>query len=38
MYTGGTININLYDNVLGFRAGDTISGTVDIDIVEPFDS
>ena len=35
-YQAGAININLYNNVVGFNAGDTISGTIDIVIVEPF--
>jgi len=37
-YLGGTINMNFYDNVLGYRAGDTISGTIDIEIGEKFDA
>lgn len=38
VYLGGAININLYNNVVGFTPGDTISGTIDIEIVEPFDA
>ena len=38
MYLEGTININLYNNVLGFNAGETISGTVDIEIGKPFEA
>ena len=38
LYLDGAININLYNNVLGFNAGDTISGTIDIEIGKPFDS
>lgn len=38
MYLDGAININLFNNVLGFNAGDTISGTVDIEIGKPFDA
>lgn len=36
LYLGGAININLYNNVVGFSAGDPIAGTIDIEIVEPF--
>ncbi len=32
IYKNGTININLYNNVLSFNAGDQISGTLDIEI------
>ena len=38
LYLEGTININLYNNVLGFNAGETISGTVDIEIGKPFEA
>jgi len=38
MYLDGAININLYNNVLGFNAGDTISGTIDIEIGKVFDA
>ena len=38
IYKNGTINLNLYNNVLGFSAGDTISGTVDIEIGQVFDA
>lgn len=38
LYLEGTININLYNNVLGFMSGDTISGTVDIEIGRPFEA
>lgn len=38
IYRNGTININLYNNQLGYMAGETISGTVDIEISTPFDS
>ena len=38
LYVGGTINLNLYNNVLGFISGETISGTVDIEIGEPFEA
>ena len=38
LYLEGTININLYNNVLGFNAGDTIAGTVDIEIQQPFEA
>jgi len=38
LYLEGAININLYNNVLGFHAGETISGTVDIEISKPFDA
>jgi hypothetical protein len=36
IYGGGYININLYENTIGFSAGDQIAGTVDIVIIEPF--
>lgn len=36
LYTEGTINVNLYNNVLGFTAGDTIAGTIDIEIGQVF--
>ena len=32
LYKNGTININFYNNVMGYCAGDAISGTVDIEI------
>lgn len=35
-YQAGAININLYNNVVGFTAGEVIAGTIDIVIVEPF--
>ena len=38
LFIGGTININLYNNVLGYNAGETISGTLDIEIKETFDA
>ena len=38
LYLDGAININLYNNVLGFNAGDTISGTIDIEISKVFDA
>ena len=38
LYIDGAININLYNNVLGFAAGETISGTIDIEIAKPFDA
>ena len=38
LYLGGAININLYNNILGFTAGDTINGTIDIEIDEKFDA
>ena len=36
MYKGGAINLNLYNNVCGFLAGDCIAGTIDIEIQKPF--
>lgn len=30
--------MNLYNNVLGFHAGDQISGTIDIEIGKEFDA
>ena len=38
LYKDGTININLYNNVLGYTAGDTIAGTVDIEIGKVFEA
>ena len=38
LYLEGAININLYNNVLGFAAGETIAGTIDIEISKPFDA
>ena len=38
IYRKGTININLYNNVLSFNAGDSISGTLDIEIGQVFDA
>ena len=36
LYNDGAININLFNNVLGYHAGSTISGTVDIEIGKVF--
>ena len=36
MYMDGAININLYNNVLGYVAGSTIAGTIDIEIGTAF--
>ena len=36
MYMDGAININLYNNLLGYIAGSTIAGTVDIEIGQTF--
>ena len=36
LYTDGAININLYNNVLGYISGSTISGTIDIEIGKVF--
>lgn len=38
LYLDGTININLYNNVTGYMSGDAISGTIDIEIGQPFDA
>ena len=35
-FLGGSININLYNNQIGFYAGQTIYGSVDIEIAEEF--
>jgi len=32
------MNINTYQNMIGFTAGDDIAGTVDIQINEPFEA
>lgn len=36
MWTGGVVNINLYDNTVGYYAGQTIAGSVDIEVLRPF--
>ena len=36
MYTGGAININLYENTVGYYAGQTISGSIDVEIADKF--
>jgi hypothetical protein len=36
IFAGGILNINTYENNIGFTAGDDIAGTVDIQINEPF--
>jgi len=33
---GGSININLYENTVGYYAGQTISGSIDIEVADPF--
>jgi len=38
IYRGGIMNINTYQNMIGFTAGDDIAGTVDIQINEPFEA
>ena len=38
LYLKGTINVNFYENVQGFYAGDTISGTIDVEIGEYFEA
>mmetsp|Transcript_38493 Transcript_38493/g.50463 ORF Transcript_38493/g.50463 Transcript_38493/m.50463 type:complete len:165 (+) Transcript_38493:100-594(+) len=38
MYLDGAVNINLYNNVLGFAAGETIAGTIDVEIGKPFEA
>lgn len=38
LYLGGAININCYNNVLGFKAGETISGSIDIEISDIFEA
>lgn len=38
IYRGGIMNINTYENMIGFTAGDDIAGTVDIQINEPFEA
>jgi hypothetical protein len=34
MFKTGSININFYDNVIGYTAGDCVSGTIDIVVTE----
>lgn len=36
LYDKGTININFYNNQIGYCAGDKVAGSVDIDIKSPF--
>ena len=36
IYAGGSLNINTYENMIGFTAGEEIAGTVDIQINDPF--
>ena len=36
MYTGAAININLYENAVGYYAGQTIAGSIDVEIADPF--
>ena len=35
-YNGGAININLYENTVGYYAGQTVSGSIDVEIADPF--
>lgn len=32
------MNINTYENMIGFSGGDQIAGTIDIVIIEPFEA
>ena len=32
------MNINLYENTIGYTAGDSIAGTIDITIIDPFEA
>lgn len=32
IFTEGSININFYNNIIGYTAGDCVSGTIDIEI------
>ena len=36
MNMGGAVNINLYDNTVGYYAGQTIAGSIDIEMLKPF--
>ena len=36
MTTGAVLNINLYDNTVGYYAGQTIAGSIDIEVLRPF--
>ena len=38
LYLKGTINVNFYNNIGGYYAGDTISGTIDVEIGEYFEA
>ena len=35
-FKNGSININYYNNVIGYEAGAMVSGTIDIDLKEGF--
>ncbi len=37
-YQQGRININFYNNIVGYTAGDCVSGTVDVEIDNEFDA
>jgi hypothetical protein len=35
-FQSGSININYYNNVIGYEAGAVVSGTIDIDLRDDF--
>ena len=35
-FNTGTINVNFYNNVIGYEAGASLSGTIDIDLRDNF--
>ena len=36
-FAEGAVNINFYNNMIGYTAGDCISGTVDVFLQQPID-
>jgi len=38
IYRGGFMNINLFENTVGYTAGDSIAGTIDVTIIDPFEA
>jgi|DEB19_MinimDraft_2_1074335.scaffolds.fasta_scaffold409111_1 hypothetical protein len=34
VFDKGSININFYNNMIGYTAGDCVSGTIDIELLE----
>ena len=38
LFLKGTINVNFYENIQGYYAGETITGTIDVEIGEYFEA